>query len=535
MAEFLALDWDDQQLLALDAQVAPTSVHVRKRVHFEWTADARPFEHAEAAGKQLRLELDRAGIAATKALVSLPREEAVVRLLELPECDDNELPELVRLQAATRSAVPLDRLLLDFLPLPRLENVAGRRVLMVTLGKVPADRIQTILKTAGLEAAGILLSAVGTAEIVAHQPRVSGVSDEAATLIVSRSGSRLEITAIWRKQILFMHAANVSAHLPPEAGISQILAETSRATVALSQAAPGIRIGSGWILSSAAELAGLPEAFKQRFGFEFQTLDTAFRTPGVRADFDPAGTTGQTAFSPLGLLFGQADGLVSSIDFLHPRQKVVKPDRRRLRQALAGGAVLAAVVAVFAGIHMRVARLDDEIAKMEADNASREATLKKNAALLATAKTLDDWTDRNIDWLDQFQKIEKAIGGTDNLHFSSFDGQVTYLDTLATISATGRAKTRHDVESMNEHLSKADYAPRAKEIVTDPNNPEFPEKFDLSVEIKVPKKGIAPTPAAGRATAGKREGKAADKTAALEPAHPTLAGSADSRTTRNQE
>jgi hypothetical protein len=405
----------------------------------------------------------------------------------------------------------------------------------VTLGKVPADRIQTILKTAGLEAAGILLSAVGTAEIVAHQPRVSGVSDEAATLIVSRSGSRLEITAIWRKQILFMHAANVSAHLPPEAGISQILAETSRATVALSQAAPGIRIGSGWILSSAAELAGLPEAFKQRFGFEFQTLDTAFRTPGVRADFDPAGTTGHTAFSPLGLLFGQADGLVSSIDFLHPRQKVVKPDRRRLRQALAGGAVLAAVVAVFAGIHMRVARLDDEIAKMEADNASREATLKKNAALLATAKTLDDWTDRNIDWLDQFQKIEKAIGGTDNLHFSSFDGQVTYLDTLATISATGRAKTRHDVESMNEHLSKADYAPRAKEIVTDPNNPEFPEKFDLSVEIKVPKKGIAPTPAAGRATAGKREGKAADKTAALGPAHPTLAGSADSRTTRNQE
>jgi hypothetical protein len=535
MSEFLALDWDDQQLLGLDAQIAPSSVHLRKRVHFEWTADARPFEHAEAAGKQLRLELDRAGIGATKTLVSLPREEAVVRLLELPECDDNELPELVRLQAATRSAVPLDRLLLDFLPLPRLENVPGRRVLMVTLGKVPADRIQSILTAAGLEAAGILLSAVGTAEIVAHQPRVSGASEETATLIVSRSGSRLEITAIWRKQILFMHAANVSAHLPPEACISQILAETSRATVALSQAAPGIRIGSGWILASAPELAGLPEAFKQRFGFEFQTLETALHTPGVRADFDQAGATGPTAFSPLGILLAQADRIVTSIDFLHPRQKVVKQDRRRLRQVLAAGAVLAGLVAIFAGIHMRVARLDDEIAKMEADNSSREATLKKNAPLLATAKTFDDWTERNIDWLDQFQKIEKAIGGTDKLHFSSFDGQVTYLDTVATITATGRARTRHDVELMNEHLSKADYRPRAKELVTDPNDPEFPEKFDLSVEIKAPKKDIAPTPA-GRATAEKREaGKAPDKTAALEPASSMLARSADSRTTRNQE
>src|ERR1700722_10365310 len=152
MSEFLALDWDDQQLLALDAQVAPTSVHVRKRVHFEWTAEARPFEHAEAAGKQLRLELDRVGVAATKALVSLPREEAVVRLLELPECSDDELPELVRLQAATRSAVPLDRLLLDFLPLPRIAGIAGRRVLMVTLGKPAADRIQAVLTAAGLQA-----------------------------------------------------------------------------------------------------------------------------------------------------------------------------------------------------------------------------------------------------------------------------------------------------------------------------------------------------------------------------------------------
>lgn len=535
MSEFLALDWDDQQLLGLDAQVAPSSVHVRKCVHFEWTAEARPFEHAEAAGKQLRSELDRAGIAATKALVSLPREEAVVRLLELPECGDDELPELVRLQAATRSAVPLDRLLLDFLPLPRLENVPGRRVLMVTLGKVPADRIQTILTAAGLEAAGILLSAVGTAEIVAHQPRVQGASEDTATLIVSRSASRLEITAIWQKQILFMHAANVSAHLPPEACISQILAETSRATVALSQAAPGIRIGSGWILSSAADCAGLPEAFRQRFGFEFQALDTAFRTPGVRADFDGPGTATQTAFSPLGVLLGQADRLVPSIDFLDPRKKVVKPDRRRLRQALAAGAAVAVVAAIFAGIHLRVARLDDEIEKLQADNVSREATLKKNDELMATAKTLDNWSERNIDWLDQFQKIEKAIGGTDKLHFTMFDGQVATRDTLATITAAGRAKARRDVEAMNERLSKAEYAPQAKAINPDPNNAEFPEKFDLSVEVKLPKKGIAATPA-GRATAGQHDaGKAPDKTAARDPANPLLAKSTDPRTAQKQE
>ncbi len=269
MSEFLALDWDDQQLLGLDAQVAPRSVHLRQCLRFDWTADARPSEHAEAAGKQLRAELNRAGIAANQVLVSLPREEAVVRLLELPECTDGELPELVRLQAATRSAVPLDRLLLDFLPLPRLAGVDGRRVLMVTLGKPAADRVLSVLAAAGLQPAGIQLSAVGTAEVIAHQPPVRDADSAAATLIVSRSGSRVEITAIWRSQILFMHGASISAHLPPAAVIAQMVAETSRATVALSQAAPGIPITAGWISGFVCRAGGagrsLPAALRLRF------------------------------------------------------------------------------------------------------------------------------------------------------------------------------------------------------------------------------------------------------------------------------
>src|SRR5262249_3997368 len=116
----------------------------------------------------------------------------------------------------------------------------GRRVLMITLGKPAADRIKAVLAAAGLEASAIHLSSVGAAEVLAHQPRaLEDESDLTAALIVSRSASRVEITAISRNQILFTHGATVSAHLPPEATIAQILAETSRATVALSQAAPG--------------------------------------------------------------------------------------------------------------------------------------------------------------------------------------------------------------------------------------------------------------------------------------------------------
>jgi Tfp pilus assembly PilM family ATPase len=503
MSEYLALDWDDQQLLGLDAQVTADAVHVRKWVRFDWNADARPSEHAEAAGKQLRLQLDHAGIAASHVLVSLPREEAIVRLLELPECTDDELPELVRLQAATRSAVPLDRLLLDFLPLPRMANVPGRRVLMVTLSKLAANRIQAVLTAARLEATGIHLSAVGAAEVIAHQSRaLAGESDLSAALIVSRSASRVEITAISRNEILFMHGATVSAHLPPEAVIAQILAETSRASVALSQAAPGSRITSGWILGSTAELAGLSEAFRQRFGFDFQILETPFATALVRTDFDPKGPPVHAGFSPLGLLLARANPLVPAIDFLHPRQKIVKPDRRRLRQVLAGAGAVVTVVAILGGIHLRVTRLDEQIATLQRSNSERKKTLEKNDPLMKTSKSVEEWTQRNIDWLDQFRNIETAIGGTDRLHFVTFNGEVATLNSLATITASVRAKSRHDVEAMNEKLAEAGYGPRAKEIAPDEKNRNFPEKFELSVEInKLPSKEAATGTSTHKSTA----------------------------------
>src|SRR5580704_18712454 len=169
MGDYLALDWDDQRLVGVSAQVASKSVEVRAVLDFTWAPAEIPSEQPEAAGKRLRAELEKVSAPNGPVIVSLPREEAIVRLLELPDCTDDELPELVRFQAVTRSAVPLDKLLLDYLPLPTLKDVAGRRVWMATIGKPVADRVQAVLSAAGLEAAAIRLSSLGAAELAAHQ------------------------------------------------------------------------------------------------------------------------------------------------------------------------------------------------------------------------------------------------------------------------------------------------------------------------------------------------------------------------------
>ena len=58
MADYLALDWDDQRLVGVAAHVASKNVQVRAFLDFKWAEGEIPSEQPGAAGKRLRAELD---------------------------------------------------------------------------------------------------------------------------------------------------------------------------------------------------------------------------------------------------------------------------------------------------------------------------------------------------------------------------------------------------------------------------------------------------------------------------------------------
>jgi hypothetical protein len=497
MSEYLALDWDDQRLVGVAAQVASKRVEIRALLDFTWGEGETPSEHPEAAGKRLRAELDQISAPNGSVIVSLPREEAIVRLLELPDCTDDDLPELVRFQAVTRSAVPLDKLLLDYLPLPTLKDVSGRRVWMATIGKPVADRVQVILSAAQLEASAIRLSSLGAAELIAHQPGVAASASDPATLIVSCVDLRIEITAIWQNRIVLMHSATLSSHDPPEAQLSQILAETSRSTVALSQAAPGLQIGSGWLIGPRTEQSPLAAMLAERFGFKFHVLTDPASTPGVAAAANSSLAMSPLASAPLGLLLEQAAQRVDAIDFLHPRRQHPKPDRRKLYMGLGAAAAVLLLLGVWGAIQRRVWQYDDEIAKLTEGNNKIKALLDKSKDLRETAGWVEDWTRRDINWLDQFRVIEQAKNGADKLYLTSFDGNVGTRDKLAAIVAAGRAKVPNEVDEFEDKLVELGYRVTPKEISEDTTDPQYPVKIDLSLEMvdAAPKPSAAPNPA----------------------------------------
>ena len=59
---------------------------------------------------------------------------------------------------------------------------------------------------------------------------------------------------------------------------------------------------------------------------------------------------------------------------------------------------------------------------------------------------------RDIDWLTELQNLAAAIGGSDKLHFTSFEANVASRTALAVVNASGRARSREDVQALYDRI-----------------------------------------------------------------------------------
>jgi hypothetical protein len=80
MANYIALDWEKRTLSGLEAEASKGRVQVRRRFELQWPAlDTEGPADPLQTGNWLKGELQQLGIEARRVLVSLPREEVVVR------------------------------------------------------------------------------------------------------------------------------------------------------------------------------------------------------------------------------------------------------------------------------------------------------------------------------------------------------------------------------------------------------------------------------------------------------------------------
>src|SRR5262245_13461881 len=397
MAELLSLEWEHEEVRGVLADVTAGRVRVERTFVI-----AKPTTSASSSGplqiEWLRPELARLGLAAGQVLVALPRDEAIVKRLELPEVPDDELPVMVRFQAGAKSSVALDELALDFIPLPKRSEVPGREVLMATVPRPTMDEVLTVCRTAGLEPVQIGLTAAAVAEFVARAEPASGSDAAGASLVVARHGNRIEVSMLRRCHLLFSHPARLSdAATGQEA--QAIVAEVSRALVALRGAIADVRIERAWTLVSASEHEQLVEALHRRLQCEVLALDP-FTSVERDARVGDAIADRSLFAGPIGMLLARSAPRVPALDFLSPRKPAVKRDERKRRKIMAIAGAGALVLLLGGAQWLRLGNLDARMEELTDEEVKLTRELADGAPTKASADLVTGWIGEGEDWLD---------------------------------------------------------------------------------------------------------------------------------------
>lgn len=482
MPELLAIDLEEHRVCGVVADVSDKAVRVLKS--FAADVPAEMIGSPALLGMWLGETLKQAGISQRQVLIGLPREDVVVRHLELPQVEDAELPTLVRFQAATKSTVPLDQLALDYLPLPQRSGFAGRDVLLVT---VPQERIGKIYGTAlaaGLEVVAVGVSSVSTAEIVLEvEAKVARGANE-ISLVVSRHGDRIEISLVGQGHLYFSHSTQVVGQT--DQITAQVLAEVSRAVIALGKRLPNVRVAQTWLVGSASENAELTRAARDRFGCEVAQIDP-FRIAGVSVA-PSVDADGLSAFAgPIGQLLGHSRQTTAAVDFLNPRRPVVKKDYT-LHKRWAIVTAVGLIVAVGYGYRLwAVKSLEQEVAQAQEDLKDAKFKNEQMKPQVLAVGRVDAWVASHLNWLNETKQLTAMMEGTDRRYLRRLQfGQGTTNTVRGTITASGSAKERTDIEGLNAELLERSDAEIEAQPIKPGKDSEFPFDFQLDISLKKP-------------------------------------------------
>ncbi len=501
MARLIAFDWESDDLGLVEAEVNGGNVRIRRCARYTWPDEQGARASADVLGPWLKEQLPKDRQSADEAVVVLPRESVVFRRLDLPDVPDDELPDLVRFQAATKSSTPLDKLALDFLPLPRREGVAGRQVLMVTVDRARIETLKTTLAAAGLELKGVGISPVAMAELVTRIDGEHSADPRAATLVIFQDVRRVEITILQQGEVIFSHETRLEAD-QDDRGLRASLAEVNRSTVSLSHSHPNVEITEVCLVHSGDADPAFEAALQTRFGGRLHVLNIQ-QARGLRVE--PGGETARLqSFAPaVGMLLSHADSHVPPVDFLNPRRAIVAPNRTKLRLGLVAAGVLLAGGIGYSMLRSHINSLQREAADYRRQTEDLTLKIRGGAPDLAIARQIGAWSDESRDPLVLMSDLREVSPAGDRRYLKEFRMSPALGNVITHLSGVGHARDTRDVEELYHALDKSGYRVQPALTKRSPN-PDYPVAYELSVDILPAPK---PSPLAGAlAKAGSANG-----------------------------
>jgi hypothetical protein len=422
MARYLALDWDNGQLIVLAADVGKGGVAL-ERV-WAWPEALPPGPtNAEAIGQRLKDQMAEPKIPAAPLLVAVGRDRLVLKEIRFPAVPLHEEPAIVRFQAV-KELTDSDDVVIDY---QASDAEAGeRKALAVALKKSQMAAYQTLAKSAGLKLAGVTPRSLGAA---ASLQRLANPAPEAgAAVAVLNVGGQGGEFAVARGTLLSLTRAVAGPALASDAAL---LAEVRRnlAVYAGQSSLHPVRA-----LYVAENPGGLGVADRLR-----DTLAIpVYRYDPLAGQIPPSGVPSGAFAGAAGLFQFVGRGRELPINFVKPREPRAPADPNKRMLAWVGGIAAALMLLLFGAGWMRLSAKGRELEQLSKAKDDLERELVSLDQDDRRFKAVKDWRDSEVVWLDELYDVTASVQNIDNLRVTNFNANPTSTNT-----AVGAAKTNN--------------------------------------------------------------------------------------------
>jgi hypothetical protein len=404
VARFLALDWDQNHLHLIAANIRGKVVQVQRASVWQEGQAPTP-ANAEELGRLLRERLREAGIPPAPVLACVGRDRVIVKDVRFPAVPEAEEPAIVRFQAAKELTDGIDDVVIDYVTQEGQEG-SERKASALIIRRDILETWQKLCAAAGLKLAALsprllgvsacIRKVIGTTVVTPAPEPPDGVI---AVVVIGEKTA--EICVLRGSTFLLARSLSAGPNLVGEVR-KNLAVHAGHAPQYPVRAVYVSGKGSGELRERLGELIEVPvHTFDPLANSE--TLDL------------PVGQRGTFA-GPMGLLFARAEGPLPA-NFVSPRQpKPVQTINYRYARLFAVAAVALVVgLAILGRVLLAGWEKDVEaIQRAKEEKLTQLNNVRLNAKRL---KAIDEWD--NLVVLDELYDLAARIPDVNLLRIHS--------------------------------------------------------------------------------------------------------------------
>jgi type IV pilus assembly protein PilM len=517
--KIVALDWDARTLRVVNAIVTNRGVKIDRLLAAAIPPELDVADPAQM-GVHIRRVLDEERIGTTHAVVDIPRDQAILKTLNLPSTRVEDFPGMVEIQIARELPFPAGEAVIDFVVSGAAEGGASD-VLVAAVRREVLHHYETVVRHAGLRLERVGLrpyaNQVAVAELLKHAiPEHVLFIDLGPTLTeidVFRNGSltfsRAASVVIPKGEATTIESGGLRLSLPVEAGsgamqeaagarpssagdsvIQSLVVEVTRSIEAYRTMDAGANIDHVVIGGDLGVEEALAETLHKRLG-----VTTQLYNPATAFGWEPDEGAAAAAFaSALGLVLSHADGGSLHFDFHHPKRTESRT-QRRLRKAPLAAAVAVLFIAAAGIVAARTTKPErDDLARIEASIKELEERQSEYKKFLDVAGVIREFDKGQLVWVDELRDAFLLMPSNEEWLLTNLDmnqkerritlktkskNRETALDVEKRLEAfrrEGRDRARFEVRVGGQAEKKGEKYPFQQDVRITVLNDEAPKK-----------------------------------------------------------